>query len=98
MYVGGLGESTLMKAAMDNDDVGPAAANDDNDADAAVDLRSSVSTPSHNTMPSTSYCKTLAEAQHLERSLTQFKLEIDDTMDITTDDDYGQMLYFIYVV
>jgi len=87
---------------VNNDDAGPAAANDDNDADAAVDIRPSVSTSSHNTMPLTSYCKTLssaaAEAQHLETSLTQVQQQTDDTIDIITHVDDGQMLYFVYVV
>ena len=95
-YVGGLSESTLMMAALDNDDVGPAAAADDDDADATVDLQPCVSTSSHIRMLSTSNCKSVSsaasEAQHLEISLT-LELEADDTMDIMTHVDDGQMLY-----
>jgi len=82
---GSLGESTLMKAALENDMV--SAAGNVDDADATVDLRPAVLTPSNKTV--------VAELQQ-QMSFTKDR-QHDDDADVTMDVADGKLLFLIHL-
>jgi len=91
--LGSLGESTLMRAAMDNDVVSAAGchANDD-DPDVTVDVPPPAPTPSNDKTLSSSN-KTLSAAElRQQMSFTEDQHCSDDTRDMTTNIGDGESL------
>lgn len=94
--LGSLGESTLMRVAMDSDvamAVGCSAST--NDPDATVDLQPASSTLSNKR---TSFDKTLSAAKASRQAASFMEDQRDDTRDITTDVGDGMaLLLFLFL-